>query len=812
MTVFSDVLALWVRQDGFTLNLTLFNRQLQHPQVGQLVGDFTTVTLLAADPRPDQPFGSRARRVQQQFMRDLEHVSYSGIRVLQERARRLGGGPAAAMPVVFTSGLANTSEEATAGDLQFLGELVFSICETPQVWLDHQVAEEHGAMVHEWYAAEELFPDGVLDDMVSAYDMLLGRLSDSEDAWDQSGRLAAIPGWQVAERTRVNDTAAGLPARTLCELVEQQARQRPRAIAVACEAGHFTYQEIVDSAHRLARRLTVLGACRGDLIAVVLDKGPDQAAATLGIMESGAAYLPIEPEWPEARRRNLIELGQATIVVTSPHLRDELSWPPGITLVTLADAEVREAAAEIPASIPAPDDLAYVIFTSGSTGQPKGVMIDHRGAANTVQDINSRFGVGPEDRVLALSALSFDLSVYDLFGIMAAGGTAVLPAPGKAHDPQHWTELVRQHGITIWNSVPALMQAWIGVHDQAGATVGPELRLVLLSGDWIPVTLPDAIRAGHPGANVISLGGATEASIWSVCYPIGTVPPEWTRIPYGKPLANQTLHVLDARLEPTPVWATGEIYIGGTGLAKGYWADPDKTAERFVVHPVTGEHLYRTGDLGRYLPGGDIEFLGREDFQVKLNGYRIELGEISSSLRRQPGVSEALVGVEANPATGARQLVAHIVPAAGMSDLDAATLRNGLTELLPDYMVPRHYLIIDKIPLSANGKVDVAALPKLWDGAAPAPPPQALTGPRDEIERKLLGIWREALGQEDIGIEDNLFELGGDSLHAVHILSRMQEELALEGTAEEGLHLLFDHPTIAELAAALRELSSGVAA
>jgi amino acid adenylation domain-containing protein len=481
------------------------------------------------------------------------------------------------------------------------------------------------------------------------------------------------------------------------------------------------------------------------------------------------------------------------VVVTTPRLRDELEWPDGIRLITSADPEVRDADPAPPGTAPEPGDLAYVIFTSGSTGEPKGVMIDHRGAAATVQDINARFQVGPADRVLALSALSFDLSVWDIFGVLAAGGTVIMPSRAGQHDPAHWSALVADHGVTIWNSVPALMQAWT-----ASGSSGSALRLVLLSGDWIPVALPDAVRDAHPGAEVVSLGGATEASIWSVCFPIGEVPSEWTRIPYGRPLAGQTLHVYDERLEPCPVWATGEICIGGAGVAKGYWADPERTAERFVVHPRTGERLYRTGDRGRYLPGGDIEFLGRADHQVKVNGYRIELGEIEAALHDRAEVAEALVTVETNPKTGGRQLVACVVPS-GTGPADAGTLRRALEDVLPAYMVPHHYLSIDRIPLSANGKVDRSALPAPWTDA----PPDEQTAPRDGMELRLLQMWNEALGRDDFGVEDNFFELGGDSLHAVRILARVREEFGIEQEADEDLEMLFDNPTIAELATTL---------
>lgn len=529
---------------------------------------------------------------------------------------------------------------------------------TGPVW--HMAVGEAGLTVV-WEIPKGSLPHGIDAELTSVCERLLELLADDPTAWDRTGRIADLPAWQLAERAAANDTTADLPAATLCGLVEDRAVQCPDAPAVIAHDGtRLTYREVVSDARRLARRLTALGTPPGRLVAVVIDKGLAQVPAVLGVTLAGAAYLPIDPQWPAARRAQIIEQGLVRTVVTTPRLRDELEWPEDIRLITLDDAEVRAEANDPLAARPGPADLAYVIFTSGSTGRPKGVVIDHRGAVNTIQDINERFGVGPDDRILALSSLSFDLSVYDVFGALAAGAAVVMPAPGRAHDPEHWSELVRRHDVSVWNSVPALLRVWLEAPAPVPATA--PLRLVMLSGDWIPVTLPDALRSVFPTARVISLGGATEASVWSIHHPIEEVPAEWSRIPYGKPLANQTMHVLDDRLDPCPVWATGEIWIGGVGVAKGYWADADKTRERFVTHPVTGERLYRTGDVGRYLPGADIEFLGREDTQVKVNGYRIELDEIAAVLRRRPGVHEALVTVATNPVTDRGQLVAYVVP------------------------------------------------------------------------------------------------------------------------------------------------------
>lgn len=597
MTACADVLGMWSKQPSFTLDLV---------PPGQ-----ASAFLVTFDSLPDDSFAARTQRLQQQLTGFLKSA--------QEPERH----------------------------------------ESSRCPLSYHIAEEQGELVFTWNIQEAVFPAGLSEDLVLACAETFARLA-GQDAWDTLARVTSLPKWQTAERENVNNTAANLPTTTLCQLVETRAAEHPDAVAVIADDGELSYGEVVAGARRLARHLIALNTAPGTLVGVVIDRVRAQVPAVLGVTLSGAAYLPIDPQWPAARRAQVLEQGGVRVVVTTPRLRDEAAWPTGIQLVTLDDIEVREQSAGPLTAGPSPEDLAYVIFTSGSTGHPKGVMIDHRGAANTIQDINERFQVGPADRVLALSSLSFDLSVYDIFGTLAAGAAVIMPAPGRAHDPEHWSALVEGHGVTIWNSVPALMRVWLDA--PAPAVAESTLRVVLLSGDWIPVSLPDAIRASHPRAQVISLGGATEASIWSVMFPIGGVPPEWSRIPYGKPMANQTLHVLDGRLQPCPVWTVGEIFIGGIGVAKGYWADPVRTAERFIVHPTSGECLYRTGDLGRYLPGGDIEFLGREDTQVKINGFRIELDEIAAVLCRQPGVGEAIITVDTNPATDHRQLVAYLLP------------------------------------------------------------------------------------------------------------------------------------------------------
>jgi pyochelin synthetase len=405
---------------------------------------------------------------------------------------------------------------------------------------------------------------------------------------------------------------------------------------------------------------------RDRLIGITLDKGADQVAAAYGVLLAGSAYLPAGAALPAPRRRAILADGEVTTVVTTARYAEEFDWAQGTLPVPVDRLTDRPTP---PRAVPAePTDLAYVLFTSGSTGRPKGVMIEHRSALNTVHDITERFGVTRDDRIFGLAELSFDLSVYDVFGALGVGAALVLPDPDQAGEPTHWADMMRRHGVTVWNSVPAQMQMLVD-HLEAVGEIPEDLRLVMLSGDWIPVDLPDRIHALWPAAVVISMGGATEASIWSNYHRVDDVPEGAPSIPYGVPLRNQRFHVLDASLRPCPNWVPGELYIEGVGLARGYWRDPEKTAASFIRHPVSGVRLYRTGDYGRYLPGGTIEFLGRKDGQVKIRGHRVELGEIEAVLTQHPGVDRAVAVKSDDNADGAGvRLLGFVIPGRDSAD------------------------------------------------------------------------------------------------------------------------------------------------
>ncbi len=808
-TAYAEILAAWSGSRRFTLNLLFFNRRPVHPQVESVVGNFSSTILLEVDAAPVESFEQRARRLQRQLWRDIEHSQVSGVRVLREWNRARPAAARIALPVVLASTLdlaAPAAGEPGAAGAELHGTLVYGCLQTPQVWLDHQASEqEDGGLVFNWDVVEALFPRGMVDAMVEAYRGLLDRLAASEAAWGLPVP-PLTPAAELARHAAINATEAPLPEALLHDLFARRAAAQPGAPAVIAEDARLTYAGLDRASAHWARRLRDAGTRPGELVAVVMEKGWEQVVAVLAVLRAGAAYLPADPSLPAERLAYLLTHAGARRALTQPRWVERLDWPAGVELLAMGREPAggdppRDELHLEPSPAVRPGDLAYVLYTSGSTGLPKGVAIDHRGPVNTVADVVRRFGVGPQDRVLALSSLSFDLSVFDLFGPLASGGAVVVPSAEEEREPARWTELVRRERVTIWNSVPALMGMWVDYLEGQPAGAAPAcLRLVLLSGDWIPVSLPERVRALFPHAQVVSLGGATEASIWSILYPIGDVDAAWQSIPYGRPMANQRMCVLDDRLEHRPTWVPGELYIGGAGVALGYWRDEERTRRSFPRHPRTGERLYRTGDLGRYLPDGEIEFLGRRDFQVKVQGYRIELGEVEAALSRHPGVGSAVVAALGEP-RGEKRLVAYVVPSA---EVAAVELREHLRSKLPDYMVPASFLFLEALPLTANGKVDRSALARLETAR---PEPAGRVPPRDHTEAALAEVWQELLGQDTVGVTDDFFELGGQSLLAVRLMARIRSRFG----RDLPLASLVSAPTIERLARLLAEGAPGKA-
>jgi amino acid adenylation domain-containing protein len=615
------------------------------------------------------------------------------------------------------------------------------------------------------------------------------------------GALALLT---AGERERMlgtwNATDAPFPGdRCLHELIGERAEQVPQAVAASAPDGSLDYAELHRRAGRLANHLRRLGAGPDVPVAVCLAKSLDVPVALLGILRAGAAYLPLDPGAPSAHRSALLADAGVRILVTQADAADGVVSSGRIETVLLdRDWPSIEAGPEVPAAKVTPGDLAYVIYTSGSTGRPKGVLLDHRGRVNNFHDFNTRFRVGPGDSVFALAALNFDMSAYDTLGTLMAGARMVLPAAGTERDPAHWLDRLRRERVTVWHSVPALLQMLVEYAEAEGSPPLPDLRLVLLGGDWIPVTLPDRIKALAPDARVIALGGATEVSMDSTIHEIEDGTPLAATVPYGRPMANQRAYVLDRDLQPLPVGVAGDLYLAGVGVGRGYLGDPALTAEKFRPGPFPEEpgRVYRTGDRAKYRADGTLELLGRSDFQIKIRGWRIEPGEIQSVLQRHPSIRDSVV-VAHTGGDGTRALVAYVLAA---GELDPAAAREWARERLPDYLVPSVVVPLDSFPLTANGKVD--------RGRLPAPQTTAETAtyvpPASAVERVLAEVWHDLLGVERVGVTDNFFALGGDSIKAIQTIARAKKRGVVVTPRQ-----LFRHQTIRELAAVAESASAG---
>lgn len=492
-------------------------------------------------------------------------------------------------------------------------------------------------------------------EMIEAYQQLL--------AWISAGSISKRPPKllsikQEEVREEANKVKKEFPDQLLHAAFFEKASQTPTNTALLWDnegdVKELTYGELAHQALSLGTTLSDTGVKPGDFVAVSLPKGINQIVAVLGILSAGAVYVPIAPDLPEDRQAVIRDKANVKAIVTDTITYNKKNQSEIMANVVLINSAIKKEPLKAHINI-ATNSLAYVIFTSGSTGTPKGVEITHQAAYNTICDINSRYKVSSHDRVLALSALDFDLSVYDVFGLLSAGGALVIPNEKHRKEATVWVDLIQAHAITIWNTVPALLDMLLLATNEADS-LSP-LRTVLVSGDWVGLDLMDRLNQQTSNASLTALGGATEASIWSNYYEINNIPSHWKSIPYGKPLANQKYRVCDPLGRDCPDYVAGELWIGGKGLSTGYLGEPDLTTESFIKDG--GEKWYKTGDLGRYWADGNIEFLGRKDQQVKVRGFRIELGEIESTLKKCEGVGSALAAV--HDSSSSKRLVAGVV-------------------------------------------------------------------------------------------------------------------------------------------------------
>lgn len=564
------------------------------------------------------------------------------------------------------------------------------------------------------------------------------------------------------------------PATTLAALVEEQAARTPDATAVVYEGRHYSYREVNESANRLAHWLIEQGIGTEDRVAVLLEKSPELVITAVGIVKAGAVYLPVDPTYPEDRLTYILGDSDPEVV-----LREPVTGLDGYAVANPTDADrVRPLR---------PDNTAYLIYTSGSTGLPKGVPVTHRPIAEYFVWFGGDYQVTERDRLLQVASQSFDVSIGEIFGMLAAGARLVIPRPGGLSDIGYLTDLLRDEGITSMHFVPSLLGLFLSL---PGVNQWRTLERVPIGGEALPGEIADKFHATFDSL-LHNFYGPTETVLNCTRYKVEGK--QGTRIvPIGSPKINTTIHLLDDALQPVPVGVIGEIYIGGTHVARGYHRRPALTAERFVADPFNpGARMYRSGDLARRNLDGDIEFVGRADEQVKVRGFRIELGEVAAAISVDPSVGQAVVVVSDLPTLG-RSLVAYVTPAADADAVEVDRIRARVGAALPEYMIPAAYVAIDEIPITANGKIDRKALPEPEIGSA-----TEYREPATDTEREVAALFAELLGRDRVGADDSFFDLGGHSLLATKLVAAVRSRCGVD----IGVQHIFEFATVAGLAA-----------
>jgi len=605
--------------------------------------------------------------------------------------------------------------------------------------------------------------------------------------------LAMLPD---AERQQLlvdwNNTAMELPGRALClhQLIEEQAARTPDQVALVFGQQKLTYGELNRRANQLAHYLTGLGIGPDVLVGLYLQRSIEMMIGILGILKAGGAYMPIDPTYPSTRIALVIEDSQLGFILTTEQIRATLPASPARIISLDGDAE--SIAVQSPGSVPCSatgNNLAYVIYTSGSAGKPKGVMVEHRNVVNFFAGMDRIIGV-QSGIWLAVTSISFDISVLELLWTLTRGFQVVIHGEGNS---DKIAGEIHEHGVTHLQSTPSLLRALVS--DPQSLEALGKLKKILIGGETLPASLVDSLRQSFTG-EIYNMYGPTETSIWSTVY---RVQEHRGSIPIGKPIANTQVYVLDSQLQMVPPGGIGNLFIGGDGVVRGYLNRPDLTSEQFVTDPFRhGGRLYRTGDLARFQLDGNLEFMGRADFQVKIRGFRIELGEIEAALEQQPGIEQAVV-VAREELQADKILAAYVVAKAGES-VNPDLLRGALEATLPNYMVPSHFVLLESLPLTANGKIDRNSLPPIFLQANI--PTDGSEDPRGEFEQLLAKAWAEGLGIERIRRHNNFFNLGGHSLAALKIAFRIQQEFQVDFP----LQIFVQHPVLSEQAKRLEEM------
>jgi amino acid adenylation domain-containing protein len=798
---FQAVLHRWSGQEDLTVGSPVAGRNT--PAVAGVVGYFVNPVVLRADLSGSPTFAEHLGRVRGNVLGALEHGEYP-FALLTERlqpARDPSRSPL--FQAMFILQRAHRPEQRTLAPFALgeegaeiaLGPLALTSLALPerpaQLDLTLSVAELGEDLAASLGYNADLFDGATVARLLSHLRQLLAGA-----AADPGAALGDLPLLAPEERNQVltewNATAADYPDRTIDQLIAEQAARTPDRTAVVADDRSLTYAELASRAWQLAGHLRKMGIAPEVPVGVFTDRSSDMVVGLLGVLQSGGAYLPLDPSYPADRVSYMLEDSGAPVVLTHERFRPALADWRGRVVCLDTDWPAIAGSRAARSSGGRPDQLAYTIYTSGSTGKPKGVQVLHSGLVNFLSSMARVPGIAPEDVLVSVTTLSFDIAGLELYLPLMTGARVVLASRETASDGVALLRLLSASGATMMQATPATWRLLLA----AGWEGTPPIR-ALCGGEALPRDLAD--RLLERASSVWNLYGPTETTIWSAT---GRVEPAPAAAPgvlsIGRPLANTSIHIVDRGFRAAPIGVPGELLIGGDGLARGYRGRPDLTAEKFVPDPwsgVPGARLYRTGDLARFRANGEIDFLGRLDHQVKIRGFRIELGEVESALCEHPEVRQAVV-LARQDHSGLQRLVAYTIFADETRTPDVAELRRYLTGRLPEPFVPSLFVSLDRFPLTPNGKVDRKALPAPEAPRAEKEAKEAEAMPRSGLERSIADVWREVLQVERVGLHDNFFDLGGHSLLAAQVHARLRETVG----AEISMVDLFRHPTVASLA------------
>ena len=761
------------------------------PELGGLLGFFANTLVLRTDLSGAPSFVELLARVRATCLGAFEHQDVPFEKLVDELApqRTLSYTPLFQTMFMIEGGV---GVRDSLGDVEIAPyELATSVARTELMVYAYHAGDDWSLWAE---YNTDLFEAATVERLLAGLERVVEQVvARPEASIDELDVLAPEERAELVEGR--NDTAAEIPAAPVHAQFEARVRETPEAVALVFPAldaegsdTQLTYAELDAAANRLARELVARGVRPRSLVGLCLERSLEMVTAQLAILKAGAAYVPLDPAFPEDRVRYMTADAALAVIVTAEAQAGLFDGPELVLVDRDAAAIAAREDTSLELEVDARDRI-YVIYTSGSTGRPKGVELEHRSVSNFLASIAREPGFAAGDRLLAVTTLSFDISVLELLLPLVVGGTTIVAPSAVVSDGAGLARLIDSARPDVMQATPATWRLLLVTGWEGAAS----LR-IFSGGEALPRELADELLPR--GAELWNLYGPTETTIWStVC----RVRDDDRPITVGRPIANTSLYVLDPHGRPVPQGVAGELFIGGDGLARGYLERPELTAERFVPDPfsrASGACMYRTGDRARWLATGELECLGRVDNQVKLRGFRIELGEIETVLADCDAVREC-VAVVREDTPGDQRLVAYVVPAAADVELDPAPLREAARERLPGYMVPAGFVAVDALPLTPNGKVDRRAL--LERGPAPSGPSTDIQAPRNDLERRIADVWGPALGLAEVPVDSNFFDLGGHSLLLAEVHVKLQQALTQEVTIIE----LFQYPTIASLAAHL---------